>query len=371
MLLSFAPTLPYYPTTFLERGVAVPFTTPMLAGTRVRPGERVTLELIVPNPSGGRGQYILPWTSLQDLCRPSLYDRTLQKGVAVLSAVTPAAIRRITRDVAAGGLAGREARASAREAVTRDTDGLIVTNFCLLMALMREVMPDDPSRGPRPPETPEVMRRRANLAVAQVAPALGLDSDGVARALEDLAAIFVGIGIGPEAMATARLPRAVTRLEKLQDDMERWIADHGDDSTGGADLVRSCAALTLSCAKATLEDARKSAQQPIELLKRWRADPEAAAIKATRPEWILDGWDHICAIWEAAQTRATQRAAIFEIAQFAPVIPREASEWVGKLDVEAEAKSLFRRLVDLNHDWRSGGNVFQQAARTEHLLAAH
>ena len=31
---------PYHPTTFLERGVAVLFTTPMLAGTRARPMER-------------------------------------------------------------------------------------------------------------------------------------------------------------------------------------------------------------------------------------------------------------------------------------------------------------------------------------------
>ncbi len=38
----------FLPTTFLERGVAVPFTTPLLAGSRTRPGERNQLELIVP-----------------------------------------------------------------------------------------------------------------------------------------------------------------------------------------------------------------------------------------------------------------------------------------------------------------------------------
>ena len=56
----------YLPATFLERGVAVPFTTPMLAGTRARPSERGGTELLVPNPSGGTGVYILPWGSLRD-----------------------------------------------------------------------------------------------------------------------------------------------------------------------------------------------------------------------------------------------------------------------------------------------------------------
>ncbi|MBU6498939.1 MAG: hypothetical protein KGQ40_10460, partial [Rhodospirillales bacterium] len=54
----------FLPSTFLERGVAVPFTTPQLAGARARPGTRVPLELVVPNPSGGRGHYILPWDGL-------------------------------------------------------------------------------------------------------------------------------------------------------------------------------------------------------------------------------------------------------------------------------------------------------------------
>jgi hypothetical protein len=50
------PTLPlaqsYDPATFLERGAVVPFTTPLLSGTRARKAERGGAELLVPNPSG-------------------------------------------------------------------------------------------------------------------------------------------------------------------------------------------------------------------------------------------------------------------------------------------------------------------------------
>ena len=44
----------------MERGASVPFTTPMLSGARVRPADRIGLELLMPNPSGGRGTYIVP-----------------------------------------------------------------------------------------------------------------------------------------------------------------------------------------------------------------------------------------------------------------------------------------------------------------------
>ena len=51
----------YEPATFLDRGVTVPFTTPMLMGARARPREdREGLEVIIANPSGTSGVYILP-----------------------------------------------------------------------------------------------------------------------------------------------------------------------------------------------------------------------------------------------------------------------------------------------------------------------
>ena len=119
------------------------FTTPTLVGSRVRPGDRVSLELIVPNPSGGRGQYVLPWSALQNLCSPTLYDRRLQRAVAVLRGVTPAAIRKITQDVAAEGLAGREAKKSAGKTALDDRETQTIANYYLLLALVQEVMPPE------------------------------------------------------------------------------------------------------------------------------------------------------------------------------------------------------------------------------------
>src|SRR5690242_6107211 len=90
----------YLPITFIERGVLVPFTTPILAGTRARPNERSGAELLVPNLSGGRGVYVLPWGSIHGLCRPTVHDRRLNQKVERLRTVTPGTIRQAAREVA-------------------------------------------------------------------------------------------------------------------------------------------------------------------------------------------------------------------------------------------------------------------------------
>ena len=82
----------HHPTTFLERGVAVPFTTPMLLGARARPSDRGGIELIVANPSGGRGTYILPWVGICRLCHPTVHDTRLYQRIAGSQGVTPASI---------------------------------------------------------------------------------------------------------------------------------------------------------------------------------------------------------------------------------------------------------------------------------------
>ena len=45
------------PPTFAERGASVPFTTPIIVGSRIR-GRQDRLELVVPNPSGAKGNYM-------------------------------------------------------------------------------------------------------------------------------------------------------------------------------------------------------------------------------------------------------------------------------------------------------------------------
>src|SRR3954447_13592861 len=83
----------YQPVTFLDRGVALPFTTPALLGARIRPGARGAPELVLANPAGVEGVCILPWAALPDVCTPTLHDRALWGRMAQLPILTPRTIR--------------------------------------------------------------------------------------------------------------------------------------------------------------------------------------------------------------------------------------------------------------------------------------
>ncbi|HRQ82018.1 MAG TPA: hypothetical protein PKZ97_12980, partial [Azospirillaceae bacterium] len=79
----------YRPATFLERGVATPFTTPVLAAARVRPSRRLKLEFVIANPSGGLGWYVMPWEGLMTLSKVSVHDVLLFENIGKQELITP------------------------------------------------------------------------------------------------------------------------------------------------------------------------------------------------------------------------------------------------------------------------------------------
>ena len=93
--------------------MAVPFTTPVLGGTRVRAALKPRLELIARNPADGRGVYVTPWTDSALLYRPTLHDRVLITRIAALGSITPTTILHAARATAAEGLAGEPAMAAS------------------------------------------------------------------------------------------------------------------------------------------------------------------------------------------------------------------------------------------------------------------
>lgn len=93
----------YKPATFAERGVALPFTTPHLLGGRIRPGDRRAPELVLANPAGTEGVYVLPWAVLPEFCPPTIHDRAIWSQVSGLQLVTPRSVLGVSRGVAAQG----------------------------------------------------------------------------------------------------------------------------------------------------------------------------------------------------------------------------------------------------------------------------
>jgi hypothetical protein len=291
--------------TFAERGVAVPFTTPMLAGARIRRApDAETPELVLP-ALGGRGHYVLGWDACTGLSKPTLHDRQLWDRLAVLPLLAPAGVRAAARAVAAQGFAGRAAQAAAVAA---------------LQALTA-------ARG-------EAQRR---LAV-QLAPLLGLP--GAARRMHDLSAGLAEAGTGglPGAPVAAR----IAGLEELAAIAAAVAVRAPDDAERvAAMLVAAAARLTLgvlTCTVALL--GRALAQLPAAF-----AEGDAAVARlillAERPDWLLDGWAPLAALVAATPAEA-RGAALRDALATLPILPREADGWSaanGAWDTLGQAQS--------------------------------
>ncbi|MGA3003211.1 MAG: hypothetical protein ABSE20_15970 [Acetobacteraceae bacterium] len=353
------------PASFQERGVAVPFTTPALAGARIRPADRTGTEFVVPNPSGGRGVYILTWTGVKQLCRPTVHDTLLHQRVSRLPVMSPAGVRATARQLAAEGLAGKEATLAAAASVVLERKELVLVNFLMLVTLMEQVEPAGLRISADTEHTPEI-DRRAQRIVAHVAPAVGRTPTQIGEDLEALSTLFVPVGLRAET-PPARLPKLMTRLTATADGLAAWAEQFKDDSRANLASSLSRSALVTTTAAATAHNAALDlTDNMMGLLLIWAGNPTEVIKQTSRPEWILDGWERFCLLWETATTISTQSAALLEMAQLVPMLPKEGTTF-GQERSELEKLEPGLRNAQLNVSWRGGGALQGLIARNEKL----
>jgi hypothetical protein len=136
----------YRPRSFRERGVAPPFTTRLLLGARLRQAQQAgaPLEIVVPNPSGGRGVYILPWSSIGVLGRPTMHDVMLGRALCDCIAqadgrLSPKLLADAVSQTALQGLAGPLAAQAAADAARAGLAATLETRFRLLVAVTQRI----------------------------------------------------------------------------------------------------------------------------------------------------------------------------------------------------------------------------------------
>ena len=315
----------YQPSTFAERGVSVPFTTQALQGARARIDPRLGLELVVPNPAGGRGVYVLAWSGVREICHPTVHDVYLHDLLAPADSVTPPSVRAAARTVCLEGAAGRPARAAALRAQRAEAESVQATRQHLLTVLTDAV-----------------------------------ETAAIAAALADM-------GVGALADRAAS-PLRLARLQGFRDALAAWARTHDGDPGRIAASLHMLADVAARCTGAVLADARSLAADPQDLLAAWRAGPDRVEQTAARPGWLLDGWDLPCLLWRDAAAGADRAAVLHEIAHVAPLLPKEAGQW-SSVVIDTEAAQTLRRTVALNQDWRTGMAALDLVARNEQLLA--
>ncbi|MGE0221691.1 MAG: hypothetical protein AB7F35_09280 [Acetobacteraceae bacterium] len=357
----------YHPAGFVERGVTVPFTTPQLEGARIRPAQRTGTEFIIPNLSGGRGVYILDWGGVRQLCTPTVHDTLLHRRIAHLPSMTPGAVRQAARELAAEGMAGRDAATAARTAIEREQNEQVLASFLLLMMLVEQLEPTGLPISAAMARTP-ALQTRADLIVSRFAPDIGVDSNAIADALEAIGRTYAPVGLDSWGW-TPRLPALLDRMRRLHTRLVEG-EQAGDADTRGATRA-SLAASTdtyIRCGEILLREARAPLSDVVALLRTWHHSPATIHTAIKRPDWVLDGWDRICVLAELDLAAVQQPDSIAELARMVPSLPREALDWV-RTGLSPQALEPAQRGRGVNDAWRRGGASFGLIARNEQLRA--
>jgi hypothetical protein len=347
----------WHPATFQERGVAVPFTTPAMAGARVRSAAR-GVELIVPHPAGVRGVYIMTCPEVANFCAATLHDVRLADCLSELRSASPLEVRDAARAVAAEGLAGRAARQAAAAAIEAERTERLMANIALLQMLVRQQ-----NEGACPMSE---LDRRAKAAILRLSPGLHRAPEAITNDIEALAGLLAPIGLGA-TVEQARQVRLLQALEDLAEDLRGFGHSDAPQAELGAALVVSAAEATAAAARHCMEAARARANDMACLLTHWAQNATALRAMLTRPDWLLDGWEQICLVWHLSKD-SSRRGSLSEMALMVPVIPQEAEEWFGA-PIDGGDRQRMRKLVNGFEDWRTGGLVFDLVARNETVRA--
>ncbi len=318
------------------RGVVVPFTTPQFVGARLRVNREGQFELLLRNPSGGKGVYLIELRAAHRFSTISLHDRILLAELLKLVRVSPRNVRLCARRVALWGAAGHRAHLAARAALRREEERTARLREHLVRRLETAAAGDGPSG-----ETlQEAAREIAEHSVAIGLPAAGIPSD--------------------HAEVLRGLPVLAATLDKWRRDGADRVVEVAAEVARAAREAHEAAARELERRHGELADGRV-------LLARWQENRVELLEGLQFCDWLLDGWADRCALWQAAPAtdRASQRAALVHIAKLLPP----------PLDVERDAcrgdsaVNAFMRFLRESTDWRDEVRLAEIFERQEALRA--
>jgi hypothetical protein len=310
----------FWPTSFAERGATVPFTTPVLAAARMRARDGRNVEFLVPGLSGSKGTYVLPSRSVPEMFRLTVHDRALLEALAASGAVTPASIRAASLRVAGTGLAGAEAATAAKAMLAAAQNQALVTQLLMIVRALGQLAP-----GQRGVEIGDLMEE-AGKARAQAAAGagLGLALQPLLDRLEAWGTAIAPLGVtGTVAIGPQR--RIWQQLIDLSLALRDWAAgDRLDEAKPDATLVADIAEETYDIASTPLTELDAEAGRIAAAAVAWPDTRARLQSAMDRVDWLLDGWDHVLKIWDAAQgeTAQRQREALSEMVRLLPLIPQ-------------------------------------------------
>lgn len=343
----------YAPSTFEERGAAVAFTTPLLSQTRVRRGERSKLEVLIPSLSEGMGTYVVAWKSVPEMVSMTMHDRYLHDLIVKEEACSPQEIRRATLKAARRGLAGPQAAQAARRALEEDEEQGTLTHYLLLLAILKAVGLESPEMLKAGISTEEGQRLTRQL-MARAADSLKLEANLLYARLAEIAAAVAPVGL-TQSPKPGRLLRGMQELKAFRQSMTSWSNEVPSDAAPVAAFCADVAQHTIGIGEKLLTDFQRRVDAIGPLMRAWETEFVVIRSHAQRMAWLLDGWSHVTAAWDVAQTedRHQQAATINDLFRVIPLLPKKESRQ-DMLGAAKRIKSVHRRSVRMLEDWRTG-----------------
>ncbi|MCA3420263.1 MAG: hypothetical protein INF88_15320 [Roseomonas sp.] len=237
--------------------------------------------------------------------------------------------------------------------------------FLLLADLIRRT--ELPAEAKVPPEQESLiyLRPRIGKAVARIAKRYSMTTEAVEAAMEALAGLFRPLGKHNDAV-TGYARKALAELESFIKEIDQWLTPRRDNARGmRAQFLLRKATITFSCAHAAINELDRVSEDTTILLRAWQRDQASVLRRASRPLWLLDGWDIIIALWRQSAP-SDREASFWEMSHLVPYLPKEVEGWNGF--PEGATKDRKERAASIKGvDWRRF-RPMEFIARNETLL---
>lgn len=314
----------FWPSTFAERGVAIPFTTPAVAMARARRDDRGRLELTIAGLTGSRGVYVIPWTGVPETFKLTVHDRVLHGILADAPELTPETVRQAALRSARSGLAGEETASVAGRAALRSTEQRVRISIQLTRHVLKTVADIDLEI-----DLKEMMTRegqwRVQTLLGRLARAQNIPAETLGNVMARWGDLIEPFGV--KGMAPAgRYRRLIEGLTEFRSGFADWLKGSAGTEESPLALVLDIAGETGARLADHLSIVDEFAVDARGTLHSWRA-AEGKIVAATDAiGWLADGWDQIVALWDHAvrEDQATRERTAQQILQCLPLLPKEA-----------------------------------------------
>lgn len=359
----------FLPSTFEERGTAVPFTTAILAYARVRKSARGYIELCVTRFSDAAGYYVIPWNAVREVGSLTVHDYALHEEIVAARALDPYAMRLAALRVAADGLAGEAAAEAAIEALAADEELKALNQVVLMMRVLQDIDPVATPQLFKGITTPEG-QARVRAALFQAADRLDMKPEFFDHRLGQLGIDTYAVGM-PWSPTEGRLRRILRRLAEAVQSLILWARVRASDAAHTARFCAGVANVTYSIGAGLLGELDALLSDPRSIVVSWETLRDDVDRLNSRLAWLLDGWEVICNWWFDGERRSVDEQAVIlqDLLPVLPIVPREELEGAKRFTMAGMVQRS-RRFVRLHEDWLTGDFIdVDMVDRMEQLRA--